>query len=315
MMKNHAIFFVLAVVAGVVLDFAYGFDGETRDETGCPAAFRKKCTCKEQSYAYWHPERNNTFVVNCTNTRFHQADMLEMLPDETEVLIFNGNNIPYLKHNLLGITQEHELLKVIDLSNNNITEIAGKAFHKVASVEVLILNHNNLRITGEEHHRRILTNFYSLRELRLTNAFTEIIDSKYYLDDLQDIFLASNMTTLYKLHLGQNEIWSISDRLFCSLPALSDLYLENNQIYDINFGFACIKKLRFLDLSYNKIKRLRSSTLKRIDETFHQPQRSTDPIRKLNLLGNPFVCDCNLIPFQRWLSESTANLYKKDQLR
>ena len=111
--------------------------------------------------------------------------MLEFLPDETEVLIFNGNNVEYLPNNVLGITQEHELLKVIDLSNNNISEISGKAFHKVRNVEILILNHNDLRISGEESHPRILTNFLNLKELYLTNAFTEVIDSKYYLKDLQ----------------------------------------------------------------------------------------------------------------------------------
>ena len=54
---------------------------------------------------------------------------------------------------------------------------------------------------------RILTNFYNLEELHLTNAFTELIDSKWYLGDLKDILLTSNMTKLYKLHLEQNEIW------------------------------------------------------------------------------------------------------------
>jgi hypothetical protein len=56
-------------------------------------------------------------------------------------------------------------------------------------------------------HARILTNFYNLEELHLTNAFTELIDSKWYLGDLKDILLTSNMTNLYKLHLEQNEIW------------------------------------------------------------------------------------------------------------
>jgi Leucine-rich repeat (LRR) protein len=74
--------------------------------------------------------------------------MLELLPDETEVLVFSGNNINFLFSNLLGMTQDHELLKVIDMSNNNITEISGQAFHKVSNVEILILNHNNLKITG-----------------------------------------------------------------------------------------------------------------------------------------------------------------------
>ena len=75
------------------------------------------------------------------------------------------------------------------------------------SVKRLVLNHNNLKISGRYHHRRLLTNFESLEELHLTNAFTEVIDSKWYLDDLKDILLTAQMTKLYKLHLEQNEIW------------------------------------------------------------------------------------------------------------
>ena len=74
-------------------------------------------------------------------------------------------------------------------------------------VQRLVLNHNNLKISGRYHHRRLLTNFENLEELHLTNAFTEVIDSKWYLDDLKDILLTAQMTKLYKLHLEQNEIW------------------------------------------------------------------------------------------------------------
>ena len=76
-------------------------------------------------------------------------------------------------------------------------------------VQRLVLNHNNLKISGRYHHRRLLTNFESLEELHLTNAFTEVIDSKWYLDDLKDILLTAQMTKLYKLHLEQNEIWLV----------------------------------------------------------------------------------------------------------
>ena len=53
----------------------------------------------------------------------------------------------------------------------------------------------------------MFSNFYNLEALHLTNAFTEAVDSKWYLGDLKEIFLNSNMTKLKKLHLEQNEIW------------------------------------------------------------------------------------------------------------
>merc|ERR1711936_398261 len=89
------------------------------------------------------------------------------------------------------MANEHELLKVIDFSNNRIQEISGKAFHKVSNVEKLILDHNDLSISGDENHPRMFTNFLNLQEVHLTNAFTENIDSKYYLDDLLTMIMAA----------------------------------------------------------------------------------------------------------------------------
>ena len=147
-------------------------DGSQIDDTGCPAVFKRRCTCGMQKYANWKPDKL-TYMVNCTNSGFNDTRPLEMLPNGTEILLFNGNNIPLLDWNLLGVWDPHLSLEVIDLTNNQITDITGKAFHKVPNVKRLILDHNNIKITGRHHHRRVLTNFYSLEELHLTNAFTE----------------------------------------------------------------------------------------------------------------------------------------------
>ena len=128
---------------------------------------------------------------------------------------------------------------------------------------------------------------------------------------------AEGVNSLWKLNLEQNEIWEISDKLFCSdiVPSLTHLYLGNNQLSNLNFEFECIKKLQYLDVEYNKIKRLGRSSLQRIDRYFTQPKKSEDLIRKINLVGNPFVCDCNLRPMFDWLRDTTANLYRRDNLR
>ena len=98
--------------------------------------------------------------------------------------------------------------------------------------------------------------------------------------------------------------------MFCDLPALSDLYLGDNQLKSIEFEFECIKKLRFLDLQYNKIKRLDNKTLKRIDKTFGG---RTD--RKINLIQNPWVCDCYLEPFINWVLTTNTSLHRKQVRR
>ena len=50
--------------------FATGYDADTKDATGCPTVFQGKCHCKKQTYHRWKPDVE-TFVVNCTNTRFN----------------------------------------------------------------------------------------------------------------------------------------------------------------------------------------------------------------------------------------------------
>lgn len=115
------------------------------------------------------------------------------------------------------------------MSNNGIHDVKGKAFHHVVGVTRLILNHNNISISSEEernfHHPRVFSNFFNLEELHLTNAFADNTDATLA-DDLHDIFVNSNLTKLYKLHLEQNEIKNFKDdRVFCDLPNLHDIYL------------------------------------------------------------------------------------------
>ena len=102
---------------------------------------------------------------------------------------------------------DYPYLDTIDMTNNKIEEIKGKTYHRVGKVKTLILNHNQLDITKEKNHPRIFSNFVNLESLHLTNAFTEGIDSKEYLLALEQIFIGSNLSSLIKLHLEQNEIW------------------------------------------------------------------------------------------------------------
>ena len=105
--------------------------------------------------------------------------------------------------------------------------------------------------------------------------------------------------------------------MFCSdiVPALTDLNLADNQLYDLNFEFECIKNLRLLDVSYNKLKRLSNRTMERIDTFFGQPKTSRDRSRTINMIANPYVCDCNMRPMFFWLNSSNANLHKRNEMR
>jgi len=294
---------------------ASGYEGDNIDSTGCPAAFKGRCTCGPSDYRAWQPTKK-VYITNCTNAGFTNPDVIEYTPDQTEVLIFTGNHFETLPWNILGVWEDHEKLEVIDLTNNGIKEIQGKSFHKVTNVKRLILNHNDLYIVSTMHHSRVFSNFVNLEELHLTNAFTEQIDSKWYLSDLKDIFLNSDLKKLKKLHLEQNEIWEIKDPdMFCQLPNLLDLHLSDNQLTDINFSIDCLEKLRYLDLEFNKIRNLGQPTLDKLDKVFGAKDAEGRFKRQLDLHGNRFTCDCHMQPLKNWLNETVINLMNKDAMR
>ena len=251
-------------------------------------------------------------MTNCTNTGFTDSSILEYIPSQTEVLIVQGNRFRRLQWNIFGIWENRTKLEVIDLTNNQIQEIQGKTFHKVGNVKRLILNHNDLYIVSTLNHPRIFSNFVNLEELHLTNAFTEQVDSKWYLTDLKNIFLSSDLKKLTKLHLEQNEIWEIKDKdMFCDLPALLDIHLGDNQLKDISFSLSCLERLRYVDLSYNKFRNMKDSTLQTIDKVFAGTNK------KIDLHGNPFHCDCELNNFYDWLKLERDNdfLVNKREMR
>lgn len=65
---------------------------------------------------------------------------------------------------------------------------------QVKNVETLILNFNDMEITDRYERHRIFSNFESLRNLHLTDAFTDSYNaSAYYLRKLEDIFIESNL--------------------------------------------------------------------------------------------------------------------------
>jgi len=301
---TYAVFLCLVAAAAC-------FDGGELDHTGCPKAFGGLCSCGYSWYKAWKPD-GKVFMTNCTNTGFTDANKLEYVPAETEVLIFQGNTLRQLPWNIFGIWENRTKLEVIDLTNNQIQEIQGKSFHKVPRVKRLILNHNDLYIVSTMNHPRIFSNFVNLEELHLTNAFTEQVDSKWYLTDLKNIFLSSELKKLQKLHLEQNEIWEIKDKdMFCDLPALLDIHLGDNQLTDISFSLDCLERLRYVDLSYNKFRNIKQSTLDLIDKVF----AGTD--KKIDLHGNPFHCDCEMNELYDWLRTKTERdfLANKREMR
>ncbi|XP_033326265.1 G-protein coupled receptor rickets isoform X2 [Megalopta genalis] len=123
----------------------------------------------------------------------------------------------------------------LDLTNNNITDIPVRAFHRISNIEVLLLRRNRLQTIADD----AFTNLTSLRVLELDdNYLTKIPTAIVNLSGLED------------LSLSNNKIEALDGPVFRRLANLLSLDLRGNPIKEIHGdAFRDLRKLRKLILS------------------------------------------------------------------
>ncbi|KRT81714.1 hypothetical protein AMK59_5595 [Oryctes borbonicus] len=307
MFKSTMNFLLCSIIFSTFLSITASVHAHNR----CKSEKLAKCVCGNVYYV-----ETPYYMVNCTNTGFTDASMLREIPFDTEAVLFTGNRVESLPENIFGEEKNFTKLRLIDMSNNGIRDIPGKTFHHVPNVEMLILNHNNIKISYDEdktyHHPRVFSNFINLRELHLTNAFADNTDEQLA-NDLHDIFDKSHLTNVFRLHLEQNEIRYFKDtKVFCNLPSLTQLYLGNNLISHVDFeSFKCLK-LQFLDLQNNSITELSNTDLEALDalEDIAMKERTMS----VDLNGNPLKCSTSL-NFHNWLQKTNVVIRHEKELQ
>ncbi|XP_034948964.1 uncharacterized protein [Chelonus insularis] len=271
----------------------------------CGPEFQNRCLCSRVCYEGIHQ-----YVVNCTNSGFIDTIPLENLPNKTEILIFTGNTLTKLPENIFGTTDRVPNLRVIDMSNNKIREISGKSFHHVRNVQRLNLDFNEISVTNQSNHPRVFSNFLSLLELHLTDAFEDHPPRRDLAETLHNIFVNSHLDQLIKLHLEQNEISEFRDpNVFCNLPNLLDLHLGDNELSALHFNLSCLHKLRFLDLQRNNFTRVLERDMKTLDTFAKHNQTVT-----IDLSNNKFECSWRLNPFIKWMKKTKVVVRNKNFL-
>ena len=290
----------------------------------CPQLLSSHCVCGQAVYDQLEPT-HTVYVTDCSNSNLTNLELLQQLPDETEVLILSHNQLTSIDGAILGQLPElsehdsdpkaanhsnvrdHYLavaarfanLKALDLSNNRLQRMHEQSLHALPQLRILDLTNNSLQITGTQFQPQLFKHLSLLKQLRLRNAFDQLEQhSINFVEDFTSMLIEAHLSHLTYLDLGHNRITSLPNPFaFCSLPALQKLLLNGNQLaehFELNLN--CTPYLHLLDLRENRIRRLSNATLDSLEQPgllFH-----------LELAGNPFWCDCTLRPTLTWLRQT-----------
>ncbi|XP_071567129.1 uncharacterized protein Rk isoform X2 [Temnothorax nylanderi] len=194
----------------------------------------------------------------------------------------------------------------IDLTNNNITDIPIRAFHRFPNLEILFLRRNHLRAI----HDDAFINLANLRILELDeNYLTEVPAAAINLPSLEELSISNNKierltkdalrhaSNLLSLDLRGNPIKEIHDETFRDLGKLRKLILSNVKelrLFPTLNGVASLEVLR-LDRSQLKevppnlcrlCPKLKSLDMKSNSLTEIPNLRNCNELRVLDLASN-----------------------------
>lgn len=181
---------------------------------------------------------------------------------------------PNLPHNI----------RVLDLSNNRITELTDYSFVKYESLEILYLRNNTLsRLEPQVFNR--------LRKLRF-------LDLSYNNMDKIPSQSFGELRALLTLSLRGNRITSIPANSFKNVSKLTILYLAGNHIAFIHpRAFNELFNLQQLELQNNALSFLNGTVFRDF----------SSELKEIKLFNNPWYCDCNLRWLLQWLRNSSES--------
>ncbi|GFT68417.1 protein toll [Nephila pilipes] len=190
-------------------------------------------------------------------------------------------------------------VKRVFLNKNLLTSLARTLpFSQMAEVSMA---DNRIRSLGPEDFRgvhgvQMLDLQGNVIETVLRFTFTNIRKDLIYLDLSRNRIRTLNgcvryLSLLTSLNLTDNRIQVFEEGEFTGLNELTELYLQGNRISTIGTELQRLDQLQYLVISNNRIR-----TLKR--------EQFPETLKYIYLAGNPFKCDCKLLPFLLQLNSS-----------
>lgn len=223
---------------------------------------------------------NNVGLIDLTHNNLNLHLLIEKKYPQMRRVYLAGN---FIQLPNTSLCKAWENLEFLNLSQNGLKRIPENVFQDCFSLENLDLSHN------------LITN--NSINFKVNSSVPLHLDLSYNrLNQLPNANLCKAWVNLKLLNLSRNGLQSIPENAFQGCHQLQTLDLKHNslKIYSINFRMSLVS-LQHLDLSYNNLNYIIIILI----------QSNENSTVTLNLLGNPFICNCSKhsLNFIAWFKE------------
>ena len=119
---------------------------------------------------------------------------------------------------------------------------------------------------------------------------------------------SKTIVVFFQLDISNNRLSSIADNAFCNCKRMKWLKLNNNELNQVEFFVRNMSSLELLDLRGNQLTYLNETFTTDLDLLYTRRRF------RLDILDNPFVCDCSTVAFVRWVQNTSVELVSRDNI-
>jgi len=241
-------------------------------------------------------------VKDCELTKFPVQDFIHL--KELDISI-NKLNLRY--------SYSIESLEHLDMGYNNLENISVTSFSNMSKLKSLVLSGNKLK----NIEKGFFKNLKSLKVLELNKCGLEKLKNTIFYEDvpypnLEELRLSENpietlregsilpftMSNLHILDMSKCNLTYLTKEYFIPSPNLKKLYLYNNTLFSNHMEFMeHLTNIEYLDVAFNNMTSVSPETFK-----------YNNQLMSMNLVGNPWLCDCLTVAVPKWASERNLEI-------
>ncbi|XP_061181210.1 toll-like receptor 4 [Saccostrea echinata] len=235
---------------------------------------------------------NQTNYIDC-NKDMVESNVLRLLPSSLQKLIATGLGsgsfcIPRLN------TRKQSMLEYIDISRAGYyTWLGPFNANQSNNIRTLILSHNQCSEIKEGF-------FDSLKNLTYLDISFNFLGPFFKRTESGNVFWG--LDSLKILLMSYNRISDVEKKLLEHNIELEELNISNNALENWTLDISHLRRLKFIDCSFNKLTTLPKTVRDSLDET------SQNHSVTLDFHHNKILCSCENLDFINWLFTSSVNV-------